>query len=105
MVFQISNTLSNLISISSMARYTRRLTPIVGDERRRKRACHDRTQTVMKKGDELAVLCPGTKVWVIVQNGEQTCMYSSEEASSPPVFSASDVRRFPFLLSCIILVR
>ncbi|KAF7880468.1 uncharacterized protein EAF02_007314 [Botrytis sinoallii] len=73
-----------------MAKYTRKLTPIVGDERRRKRACHDRTQTVMKKGDELAVLCPGTRVWVIVQNDEQTCIYSSEESSSLPVLSGND---------------
>ncbi|KAJ8067016.1 hypothetical protein OCU04_004396 [Sclerotinia nivalis] len=73
-----------------MAKYTRKLTPIVGDERRRRRACHDRTQTVMKKGDELAVLCPGTRVWVIVQNDEQTCIYSSEESSSLPMLSAMD---------------
>ena len=75
-----------------MPKYTRKLTPIVGDERRRKRACHDRTQTVMKKGDELAVLCPGTRVWVIVQNDEQTCIYSSEESFSLPVLSGNDVR-------------
>lgn len=73
-----------------MVKYTRKLAPIVGDERRRRRACHDRTQTVMKKGDELAVLCPGTRVWVVVQNDEQTCIYSSEESSSLPILSAID---------------
>ncbi|EDN93659.1 hypothetical protein SS1G_09526 [Sclerotinia sclerotiorum 1980 UF-70] len=45
---------------------------------------------VMKKGDELAVLCPGTRVWVVVQNDEQTCIYSSEESSSLPILSAID---------------
>ncbi|ESZ90808.1 hypothetical protein SBOR_8813 [Sclerotinia borealis F-4128] len=73
-----------------MTKYTRKLTPIVGDECRRRRACHDRTQTVMKKGDELAVLCPGTRVWVIVQSDGQTSIYSSEESSSLPILSTVD---------------
>ncbi|TEY29935.1 hypothetical protein BOTCAL_0909g00030 [Botryotinia calthae] len=63
-----------------MPKYTRKLMPIVGDERRRKRACHDRTQTVIKKGDELAVLCPGTRTYI----------YNSEESFSLPVLSGND---------------
>jgi hypothetical protein len=73
-----------------MAKRARKLTPIVDDIRRRNRAFHDRAETVMRKSDELAVLCEGTKVWVVIEKEDQLYVYRSVE-SDLPALSAHDV--------------
>ncbi|KAM3078202.1 hypothetical protein ACMFMG_002501 [Clarireedia jacksonii] len=63
-----------------MAKRARKLTPIVDDVRKRNRAFHDRAETVMRKSDELAVLCGGTKVWVVIEKENSYASYNASVA-------------------------